>query len=289
MKKTKSGIYGLNSLLDGGIIENTATVVIGAAGAGKTTFALQYIMRGMEVGDDGVFITLDENQEQIIKEAVDMGWVDILEYIKNGKLVFIDASAEQFSNFIRKELPSFVQQWGGTKSRIVIDPLTPVIWAQPDKYVQRELISFLFKELRHVGTVVCTLEEHGAGDLTGPETVIPMYMADCVVHLKYSTKGEGVERKLKVVKCRRSRHSERAHDYKILPGVGISIHHKKRESTGKTEVAEKVLAEFRERMKDLPKSTRIRLNKALTGLKDSDYETIDPNIFLSDIVEEYQG
>ena len=48
-------------------------MVIGASGAGKTTFALQFIMRGMEMGDDGVFISLDENQKQILIEAQAMG------------------------------------------------------------------------------------------------------------------------------------------------------------------------------------------------------------------------
>ena len=200
MKKIKSGIYGLNPVLDGGINENSTTVVIGCAGAGKTTFATQFIRRGLESGQEGIFVSLDENKGQIIREAVEMGWPDILEYLDDELLVFIDASAEQFSNFIRKELPSFVDEWGGTKSRIVIDPLTPVIWATPDKYMQRELISFLFKELRRVGTVVSTLEEHGTGDLSGPETVIPMYMADSVVHLQYSSEGDKVTKKLKVVK-----------------------------------------------------------------------------------------
>ena len=288
MEKIKSGVFGLNQLMDGGIIQNSAMVVIGKAGAGKTTFALQYIMRGMDVGDDGVFITLDENQEQILREAREMGFTNIDEHIKNGKLVFIDASAEQFSNFIRKELPSFVDEWGGTKSRIVIDPLTPVIWATPDKYMQRELISFLFKELRRVGTVVSTLEEHGAGDLSGPETIIPMYMADSVVHLQYSSDDDKITKKLKVMKCRSSRHSERAHEYRIMSGIGISIQHRKAPVEPKKELAEQTVTKFKDKVKKLPRTTRGRLLKGFRKLRSSDFEAIDPDILIDDIIEEYK-
>ena len=120
--------------------------------------------------------------------------------------MFIDASGEQFSNFIKVELPDFVSEWKGTKSRIVIDPLTPVLWATKERYQQRELISFLLKEARKVGTVLCTLEEHGSmGDLSGPETIIPMYIADCIIQLKFITIVDVVNRSLQIVKCRSSK------------------------------------------------------------------------------------
>ena len=45
MSKIKSGVYGLNNLLDGGINENTITAVIGSSGAGKTTFVTSFGIR----------------------------------------------------------------------------------------------------------------------------------------------------------------------------------------------------------------------------------------------------
>src|SRR5512137_1607840 len=101
MKKIKSGIYGLNQLLDGGVNENSATVIIGAAGAGKTTCAIQFIRRGLETGQLGIFVSLDENRDQIVKEAIAMGWDEINDYIEDEKLIFIDASGKDFADFIR--------------------------------------------------------------------------------------------------------------------------------------------------------------------------------------------
>src|SRR5207245_11271839 len=80
LRKIRSGIYGLNPLLDCGVNENSTTVVIGRSGAGNTTLATQFIRRGLQEGQEGVFVSLDENKEQIIREAVEMGWADILEY-----------------------------------------------------------------------------------------------------------------------------------------------------------------------------------------------------------------
>ena len=108
MNKVRTGILGLNPLLDGGFNENSTTVVIGRSGAGKTTLATQFIRRGLHEGQEGIFVSLDENKEQIIREAVEMGWSDILGYLDDEQLVFIDASGREFSTFIRKELPAFV-------------------------------------------------------------------------------------------------------------------------------------------------------------------------------------
>jgi len=289
MEKIKSGVYGLNELLDGGINEHSTTVVIGASGAGKTTFALQFIMRGMEVGDDGVFISLDENQKQILKEAESMGWKNIHEYIENDRLVFIDASGEQFSDFIRVELPDFVNDWRGTKSRIVIDPLTPVLWAVKERYEQRELISFLLKEVRKVGTVLCTLEEHGSiGDLSGNETVIPMYIADCIIHLKYFTTEKDVIRNLQIVKCRSSKHSERSHIYRIIGGLGLTVQHKGFPTTKSDKLSKDLINKYKSLANQLPPVVRKRITNAIDSIKDHDLRDIDTEQLIDDILKEYK-
>ncbi len=286
MRKVKSGIFGLNTLLDGGFNENSTTVVIGSSGAGKTTCATQFIRRGLQEGQEGIFVSLDENKEQIIREAMEMGWSDILDHLEDGLLVFIDASGREFSNFIRKELPAFVADWKGANTRIAVDPLTPVLWSTKDQYEQRDLIGFMLKETRKVGTVLCTLEEHGPGELSGPETIIPMYLADCVIHLRYKSVEGTVTRNMKIIKARSTRHSEISHPYRIMKGLGLIV-----DSTSyKREMTTRIPSQIKDvlqQKRPLPKGIKEGIQKALEGLSDEDFRTLKAEHLIESILAEY--
>jgi KaiC/GvpD/RAD55 family RecA-like ATPase len=291
LEKIRSGIFGLNPLLDGGINARSTVTIIGSPGTGKTTFATQFIKRGLENNEPGIFVSLDENQDQIIKEAKERGWDDINKYIDEGLLLFIDASGREFSTFISDELPGFVSEWEGARARIAIDPLTPVLWAIQERYNQRELLSFLLKEMKKIGTVVCTLEEHGTvGNLSGNEIVIPMYLADCVIHLKYirnpNDHENGVKRALEIVKCRNSRHSKLFHPYRIIHGFGIMIQQNLMEINDSTEIPEKIKRDLW-KGKRVSKTLKARIDKYLDELRDEDFENMDTSIIIANIIEEY--
>ena len=288
MEKIKSGIYGLNPLLDGGINKNSTTVIIGPTGAGKTTFATQFLRKGLEQTNPGVFISLDENKEQIVKEAVEMGWSNIHKYLDEKLLLFIDASGKKFAQFIREDLPDFIQKWEGADARIAIDPLTPVMWAIKDKYEQRELLSFLLKETRRIGTVVCTLEEHGSEpNLSGPEVIIPMYLADCVMHLRYELLGDTEKRAIKIIKCRSSRHSKFLHNYKIIRGLGLMIQQHPLEIKGTRDIPTKLMKEIEKNAKMRPREFE-EFKRNLEYLIDDDFTGLKYKDIANSILQELE-
>lgn len=289
MEKIKSGIYGLNTIMDGGINLKSTTVVIGCSGAGKTTFATQFIRRGLEVGQEGIFVSLDENKEQIIKEAMEMGWKDIMDYVKSKALVFIDASGKDFSTFIKKELPSFVSRWEGADARIAIDPLTPVIWALNDRYEQRDIIGFMLKEMRKIGTVVATLEEHGTkGDLSGTEVIIPMYLADNVIHLNYMPMENGLDRRLKIVKARSTRHSGNYHRYSIIRGLGMVVDISPYSPMKTRRIPGRFLAEIKKMKRELPPDAYKKLVNAVELMRDDDFIGMRMEDIIKSIIDEYK-
>jgi KaiC/GvpD/RAD55 family RecA-like ATPase len=300
MEKITTGIYGLNPLLNGGINKNSVTTVVGATGTGKTTFVTQFLHRGLENGEEAIYITLEEYKEQILRESAEMGWGDLKDYMDDGSLVFIEAGGMEFSDFIKEELPEFVSEWEGMHARIAIDPLTPIVWTAQDKYKQRELISTLFNETKKVGTVISTLEEHGTfGDLSGPETIIPMYLSDAVIHLRYLShpaesqlerlKGFGmakVDTRMRIVKSRSSWHSTISHPYSIFKGVGIMIEGVDIGIETKPfpdDLKKKLETKFAK----LPKDYRDKLIGMVESLTEQDIGTMNPSQLISLILNEY--
>lgn len=294
MRKIKSGVYGLNALMDGGVNEHTTTVVVGSPGAGKTTFATQFLRRGLEEQEDAVFITLDEAPSEIIKNARLMGWEDAESYLDSGNMVFVDAGGKQFSNFIRRELAEFVRDWEGHAARIVIDPLTPVLWSEKEKYEQRDLVSFLLRQTRKIGTVLCTLEEHGVvGDLSAPELIIPMYLSDNVIHLRYASHEHPEKRELKIIKCRNSKHSRSWHPYGIVKGAGLFVR-RVAEDGEKVGNRGRVEREIRARMEKLAPEGKLNprslstLQRTVETLASEGLGDVDPLEVLSLVLEEYE-
>jgi KaiC/GvpD/RAD55 family RecA-like ATPase len=145
----------------------------------------------------------------------------------------------------------------------------------------------MFKQTRKVGTVLCTLEEHGSADLSGSETVIPMYLADCVIHLRFDHNESRHLRQLQIIKCRNSRHSPEPHPFEILRGLGIVLEG----VNPQKPVTAKNPSQLRQMLltRVLPKDVRDHLEKALDGLTDDDFRSLKPDQVLELILQEYQG
>ena len=224
VERIKTGIYGLDQLIEGGLIDKSAIVVVGSSGTGKTTFAMQFLMHGIDNGEQGLYVTMEESPEQIMKEAKMMGWDMEKHYEKN--LFFIHLKGKNFKKMIEEQLPQLVKARSDydIKTRVVIDPMTPVIWATENKLEQRELIGKLFYTLKELGVVMATVEEHSKpGETIGEDVLLPIYLADGVFHLEYYPIGGAFNRTLNIIKMRGTQHGEGVYPYIFSRGVGIVV------------------------------------------------------------------
>jgi KaiC/GvpD/RAD55 family RecA-like ATPase len=75
LERTKTGIPGLDELLNGGIPKGSNVLVTGGAGTGKTIFTTQYLYEGaLKYGEPGVFVTLEGNIRDITWNMESFQW-----------------------------------------------------------------------------------------------------------------------------------------------------------------------------------------------------------------------
>src|ERR1043166_3525563 len=72
--KVATGVDGFDDLTGGGLPQGRPTLVCGGPGCGKTLFALQFLIHGAAHGESGVFVTFEETEEDLLKNAASLGY-----------------------------------------------------------------------------------------------------------------------------------------------------------------------------------------------------------------------
>ncbi len=219
--RVPTGIYGLDDLMDGGFRENTVNIVRGGTGVGKTTFALQYSLFGLNRGEKVLYVSFEMSEEQILRDCRDIGWVEIEEHIEKGNLKIIHLFGEDLT-FPSLDFSEMVRTFMSSNGlRIVIDPLTyPTFYSEKEK---RKSLSIIFQELRKLGTAVIVLEDPADGNQMPEGSAMPLYLADTVIYLQNLGFGEMYDRTLRILKHRGSKHGYGLYPYSIETGLGIII------------------------------------------------------------------
>jgi circadian clock protein KaiC len=72
--RARTGIAGLDLILNGGLPRDRLYLVEGDPGVGKTTVALQFLLSGAARGERGLYITLSETEAEVRQIAGSHGW-----------------------------------------------------------------------------------------------------------------------------------------------------------------------------------------------------------------------
>lgn len=90
--RVSTGIQGLDELLDGGLPRARSILLTGTCGTGKTTFATQFLVNGInKFNEPGILVTLEQSSDEIRKDMLAFG-MDLGKLESEGKLIIIDTS-----------------------------------------------------------------------------------------------------------------------------------------------------------------------------------------------------
>ena len=227
--RISSGIPGLDTLMDGGIPEDDATLLLGPSGAGKTIACLRFVAEGVALGDRCLYITFQDTADQLVGMAGKFGW-DFNAARGAGQLVIShvpmgNLDLDVLASVIRDSLAD------GTISRIVIDSLAEMVQAAREAERFPAYLRSLVGVIRAAGASLwVTSETRTFGPLDEPLVGL-MFLFHNVIQVRYIEHCSEIGRVLNVLKMRNSRHHSGMYACQITAD-GVTVGDKLEELTG---------------------------------------------------------
>ncbi|MFB4203494.1 Circadian clock protein kinase KaiC [wastewater metagenome] len=212
--RLSTGIGGLDTILDGGLLPRSAYLVRGGPGLGKTTLGLNFLAAA---GDEGnaLFIGFQEAEDQLRTNAASVGIdVDGIRFLslapdeefftgQQGYDVFASADVEQQP--LAELVVSAVE--AETPTRVFVDSLTQLRFLSSDVFQYRKQVLSFLRFLRDRGATVLFSSE-SSRDLPDDDL---QFMADGVIALGRDDIGAS----LSVTKFRGSGFREGPHQMRV--------------------------------------------------------------------------
>lgn len=223
--RTNIGINGLDEMVRGGIPEGTTLCVVGSAGTGKTTFGMQFLQEGLENGEKAVFLSLEQDENDIVDTADEKGW-RYSEHEDNGDLVVIHMDPIEVATTlqsIRNELPRMISEFGAT--RVVLDSVTLIEMMFESRADSRNQIYKFMNDLGEAGATTLVTSEAAEDNPYRSRYGTIEYLSDAVFVLQYVRSDTASETRLalEITKIRDTSHSREVKPYE-LTNSGIKVY-----------------------------------------------------------------
>ncbi|HTV02738.1 MAG TPA: ATPase domain-containing protein [Luteitalea sp.] len=215
-----SGVPALDTLLGGGLEEGTSTLILGAAGTGKSTMAAQFAAAAAGRGQKSAFFLFDESPQTLTLRCDSMG-IPFNDAITAGSISVQqvdpgELTPGELTHAIRTAVEDGV-------SIIVIDSLNGYLNAMPE---ERFLTIQLHEVLTYLGQQnIATMLIAGHQGLVGSNMQTPIdasYLADAVLLLRYFEAQGEVRQALSVMKKRGGQHERTIREFR-LQSDGIHV------------------------------------------------------------------
>lgn len=215
-----SGIPQLDALLGGGLDRGTSTLLVGAAGTGKSSLAAHFVMAAARRGECSAMFLFDESERAMITRSRGIG-LDIEGEIRDGNVVVqsIDPAELSPGEFIQSIRDAVEKR---NAKVIVIDSLNGYFNAMPEEHfvmIQlHELLAYLAQ--LDVITLLINAQQGLIGQMATNLDV--SYLADTVILFRYFEARGEVRQALSVLKKRTGPHERTIREMRIRP-QGLEI------------------------------------------------------------------
>ena len=227
MERIKSGVPGLDDMLSGGFLTQSANLVEGAPGTGKSTLGMQFIYNGItQFKQPGLILTFEEFPQQYYDDAATFGW-DLRALEEANQLRVIMTSPEvSYADLERVDgrIQNMIQEIGA--KRILVDSLSHFDRLSDDAVERRGLLFSFINSLKREGLTSLLTRENTAliGETTTPEEDVA-FIVDSYLLLRYVEIESAIRKALLVLKFRGSDHAKDIRQYEITR-TGLEVRSK---------------------------------------------------------------
>ncbi|MFH1780327.1 MAG: ATPase domain-containing protein [Candidatus Micrarchaeota archaeon] len=220
VNRVKTGIPGMDELIEGGFPESSSILVSGSAGCGKSIFCLEYLYNGGKLfNEPGVYVTLEEHPNNLWWMSQRFKW-DLLSLERENllKVYKFDPTPDSRNN-IEAQTKKIVDKARQLNAkRLVIDSITAFSFWVDDLSKIRYTIYSLIEELREINCTTLLTVESAPGRDSISRFGVEEFLVDGIVQLHFRPP----HRSLFVRKMRGTKHDVRVHPLEINDD-GISV------------------------------------------------------------------
>ena len=214
-------LTALDSLLGGGPDRGTSTLLMGPAGCGKSTIAVQYAIAAAARGEHAAIFAFDESTATLEARTEALG-IKFKQGVLKGQVQIqqvdpTELSPGEFAFLVRQAVEE------NHATVVVIDSLNGYLHSMPhEQFLTAQLHELLTYLGRQGVTTLMVVAQHGMMGATMQAPVDTSYLADSVVVLRYFEYGGKVKKAISVIKKRSGAHEESIRELRF-DGEGIHL------------------------------------------------------------------
>lgn len=227
----KTGIAGLDSILQGGIPRGNVILVEGGIGVGKTTLGVEFVYRGASHFDEpGIIVLFEVSPHKLMRDAANLGW-DLEKLEREGRLKIVFTTREVLRQELQQADSVLLEEAAKIGARrIFVDGVGRLVNGHGNGNGNgmpetRSSFHVLTEGLQRENLTAILAVEASATD--GHVQGISMYeesIADTVIRLRLEEMQRAASRSIEIVKSRGHDFQMGRHTFRIVDGEGIRVY-----------------------------------------------------------------
>jgi circadian clock protein KaiC len=209
-----SGVDELDALLGGGLPRGTSSLLMGPAGAGKSTLASRYAVTAADRGEQVAMYLFDENLRGVWRRAGTLG-AELRAHAEAGRVSLqqIDTAELGPGEFAQNVRAAVDER---DVKVVVIDSLNGYLTAMPEESFMSLHLHELLTYLNERGVLTLLLvAQYGVLGAQVESPVDVTYLADSVILLRYFEAQGSVRQAISVVKKRGGGHERTIREFRV--------------------------------------------------------------------------